>query len=734
VIYLLEETNLINDLEFSKSLNFFLDDVYWEVTLDGEWTVLQFCLMIGITIPYFCYNEKLTIAGNCRMCLVELNNNIVVSCATTLDSGMSIYTNNKRVQWSREGILEFLLVNHPLDCPICDQGGECDLQDISLIFGSDRGRFYDDYKRSIDNLNCCGPLIKTVMTRCIHCTRCVRFLNEVSGVFELGVFGRGLFSEIGTFVESTFMDELSGNIIDLCPVGALTSMPYAFTARPWELISFESIDVLDALGSSIKIDVINNQVARILPSLEESINEEWLSNKARFSYDSLNVQRHFYPRIRLFSKFVVLSWEAIINIFFVFLFSRYYFFFEVICGFFLDIETAFSVKDFFNSLGCSNLNYQHNYDLLFDFRFLYLLNSTIIGLENIYLCFFLGLNLRVESPLLNARLRKSYLSQGCSLLCFSFGLSVDYLSFPVINFSNSLNNFKFFLEGKFFLSKLFLFEDYFSLRLLSFDFLNHDSFSFFLGHSVLSRLDSNFFIDSLNFLFNKFALFSKNCLNIVSNYLGRLSCFEVGVLPNVNSSLFLFERIISNAFLYLVGTDRVINNLIYSDLNFVVYQGSFQESSQLLNFSLIFPVTVYTERLSTYLNIEGKIRRTQKAISCFFFVYSDWEIFRALFFFRSLFYSSNFSILENFFYLVSFFTDLISYSCLFFNKLTVLNEILEPFFFNLLFLNLKVLKIINGLFSYNLGNYYSCDQYTRNSKVMNICSLNLHLFNFSPYF
>jgi NADH dehydrogenase/NADH:ubiquinone oxidoreductase subunit G len=214
-------------------LFFTINDVFY--SLDDsfpECTIYQFCFSMKIFLPCFCYHEKLTIAGNCRICIVEVNSKMLVSCGTLLEDDMFICTDNLRVRESREGILEFLLVNHPLDCPICDQGGECDLQDISFVFGSDRGRFYEEKKRSIDNINCCGPLIKTVMTRCIHCTRCVRFLNEVSGVFNLGVLGRGLNMEIGTFVENNLFDELSGNIIDLCPVGALTSMPFAFTARP----------------------------------------------------------------------------------------------------------------------------------------------------------------------------------------------------------------------------------------------------------------------------------------------------------------------------------------------------------------------------------------------------------------------------------------------------------------------------------------------------------------------
>lgn len=283
----------------------FIDGIPYNFRKDC--TIYQFCFLRGVALPCFCYHEKLSIAGNCRMCLVEANGALVVACAMPLLPEMVVFTQSLRVQLAREGVVEFLLANHPLDCPICDQGGECDLQDISLLFGSDRGRYYELRKRSVDNLNCGGPLIKTVMTRCIHCTRCVRFLTELCGLFDLGLLGRGLSMEIGTYVERFFDHELSGNIVDLCPVGALTSMPFAFTARPWELSSIESIDVLDSVASSIRLDVANNKVMRILPRLSEEVNEEWITNKARFSYDSFSLQRNSFPRVRVNGRLVAIS-------------------------------------------------------------------------------------------------------------------------------------------------------------------------------------------------------------------------------------------------------------------------------------------------------------------------------------------------------------------------------------------------------------------------------------------
>jgi len=213
-------------------ISFFIDDVEYTINKNEIYTIFQFCFKEKIFLPCFCYHEKLSIAGNCRICLVQVNTSLAASCAVAITDNISIYTNNKRVKYARESVLEFLLVNHPLDCPICDQGGECDLQDITLVFGGDRGRFYENFKKSVDNFNCYHPLIKTIMTRCIHCTRCVRFLHEIQGEFSFGLIGRGSFMEIGTYIDNFFFGELSGNIIDLCPVGALTSMPYAFTIRP----------------------------------------------------------------------------------------------------------------------------------------------------------------------------------------------------------------------------------------------------------------------------------------------------------------------------------------------------------------------------------------------------------------------------------------------------------------------------------------------------------------------
>merc|ERR1719457_24424 len=258
--------------------------------------------MVGVEIPRFCYHDRLSIAGNCRMCLVEVEKAAkpVAACAMPVMNGWKVKTNSDFTRKAREGVMEFLLVNHPLDCPICDQGGECDLQDQSMAFGSSRSRFVDvkfDGKAAFENKNI-GPLVKTIMTRCIQCTRCVRFGNEIAGVEDLGTTGRGGDMQIGTYVEKMFKSELSGNIIDICPVGALTSKPYAFTARPWETRKTESIDVMDAVGSNIVVSTRAGDVMRVLPRLHEEINEEWISDKTRFAYDGLKRQRLTEPMVR----------------------------------------------------------------------------------------------------------------------------------------------------------------------------------------------------------------------------------------------------------------------------------------------------------------------------------------------------------------------------------------------------------------------------------------------------
>ncbi|MBI2584827.1 MAG: NADH-quinone oxidoreductase subunit NuoG, partial [Rhodospirillales bacterium] len=279
-----------------------------EIEVEAGLTILQACELAGIEIPRFCYHERLSIAGNCRMCLVKMERapKPIASCAMPVADGMVIHTDTPEVRKMRRSVMEFLLINHPLDCPICDQGGECDLQDQAMGYGFDRSRYHEN-KRAVKD-KYMGPLIKTIMTRCIHCTRCIRFATEVAGVPELGATGRGENMEVGTYVEKALTSELSGNMIDLCPVGALTSKPYAFMARSWELKKTESIDVLDAIGSNIRVDTRGAEVMRILPRLNEDVNEEWISDKTRFACGGLRRQRLDRPYVRRDGKLQSTSW------------------------------------------------------------------------------------------------------------------------------------------------------------------------------------------------------------------------------------------------------------------------------------------------------------------------------------------------------------------------------------------------------------------------------------------
>ncbi|TYJ27447.1 hypothetical protein E1A91_A07G187900v1 [Gossypium mustelinum] len=387
-----------------------------EVSVDGfpvkipkGMTVLQACEIAGVDIPRFCYHSRLSIAGNCRMCLVEVEKSPkpVASCAMPALPGMKIKTDTPLAKKACEGVIEFLLMNHPLDCPICDQGGECDLQDQSMAFGSDRGRF-TEMKRSVVDKNL-GPLVKTVMTRCIQCTRCVRFATEVAGVQDLGMLGRGSGEEIGTYVEKLMTSELSGNVIDICPVGALTSKPFAFKARNWELKGTETIDVTDAVGSNIRIDSRGPEVMRILPRLNEDINEEWVSDKTRFCYDGLKRQRLNDPMIRgAHGRFKAVSWrDALAVVAEVALHVKPE---EIvgITGQLSDAESMMALKDLLNRMGSNNVWFEGTgTNPSADLRYRYLMNSSIAGLEKADVFLLVGTQPRYEAAMINARIRKT---------------------------------------------------------------------------------------------------------------------------------------------------------------------------------------------------------------------------------------------------------------------------------------------------------------------------------------
>ena len=376
-------------------------------------TIIQACELADVEIPRFCYHERLAIAGNCRMCLVEVAGGPpkpVASCAVNIVEGMQIFTNTPMVKKAREGVMEFLLANHPLDCPICDQGGECDLQDQAYQYGKGKSNYHEP-KRAIKDKNM-GPLIKTQMTRCIHCTRCVRFIEDVAGTCEIGAIGRGENMEITTYLEKNITSELSGNVIDLCPVGALTSKPYAFKSRSWELKKTYSIDVNDALGSNIRIDSRGFEIMRILPTLNEDINEEWLSDKARFCYDGLKYQRIDKCYIKKNNKLVSLDYLDALN--------------EIakkindlkpqeigaLTGQLSSVEDIFSLKKLLEKKSITNFDCRLNDEKINPSDdSSYLFNSTISGIDEADFCLLIGVNPRKDAPVLNARLRKRFLSK-----------------------------------------------------------------------------------------------------------------------------------------------------------------------------------------------------------------------------------------------------------------------------------------------------------------------------------
>ena len=412
-----------------------------DVEVEEGLTVLQACEQAGVEIPRFCYHEKLSIAGNCRMCLVEMEKSPkpIASCAMPAADGMVIKTNTEKVEKSRKGVMEFLLANHPLDCPVCDQGGECDLQDQSMFYGIDKSRFKEN-KRDVPE-KYMGPLIKTQMTRCIHCTRCIRFATEVAGVPELGAIGRGENMQITTYLEKAMESELSANVIDLCPVGALTSKPYVFEARPWELKKTETIDVMDAVGSNIRVDTYGWEVKRVLPRINEEINEEWISDKTRYACDGLKNQRLDSPYMKKNTKFEKISWKEAYNKIFEKISETPSEKIAALTGDMTNMETMFALKEFFEKTIRSE-NLDSRVDNLYvntSDRENYLLNSSIEGIEDSDLIILIGANPRFEATMLNSRIRKAYLNNNTDI--FSLG-DIGDLNYPYEVLDNSTKTIK----------------------------------------------------------------------------------------------------------------------------------------------------------------------------------------------------------------------------------------------------------------------------------------------------
>ncbi|KAF1827562.1 NADH-quinone oxidoreductase [Dissoconium aciculare CBS 342.82] len=594
-----------------------------ELTIDGKKVsieagsaLIQACEKAGATIPRYCYHEKLMIAGNCRMCLVEVERapKPVASCAWPVQPGMVVKTDSPLVHKAREGVMEFLLANHPLDCPICDQGGECDLQDQSMRYGADRGRFHElGGKRAVEDKNI-GPLVKTSMNRCIHCTRCVRFANDVAGAPEMGSTGRGNDIQIGTYLETALDTELSGNVIDLCPVGALTSKPYAFRARPWELYHTETVDVLDGLGSNIRVDARGLQVMRILPRLNDDVNEEWINDKTRFACDGLSTQRLTTPLIRRDNQFQPATWENVL----VEISEKFK---EIapkgdeikfVAGALVDTELLVSAKDLANRLGSENLALDHTQGSSplahgIDVRSNYAFNSKITGIEEADAILLVGTNPRLEASVLNARIRKQWLRSDLEV-----GLvGEDFEStFEYEKLGEKVGDLKSALDGEF--GK--------KLKEAKRPMI-------IVGSAAVEHADAKAIYETVGSFVEKnksnFRTEEWNGFNVLQRSASRTGAFEVGWTvqnPEVAKT--------QPKFIWLFGADEITADDIPKDA-FVVYQGHHGDRGAALA-DVVLPAPAYTEKGATYVNTEGRVQISRPATSLYGVAREDWKIIRAV--------------------------------------------------------------------------------------------------------
>jgi NADH-quinone oxidoreductase subunit G len=574
-----------------------------EVEVPAGATVLQACEAAGKEIPRFCYHERLSIAGNCRMCLVEVAPGPPkpqASCALPAADNMQVKTDSLMVKKAREGVMEFLLINHPLDCPICDQGGECDLQDQAVAYGRGNTR-YEDNKRAVTE-KYMGPLIKTVMTRCIHCTRCVRFAEEVAGVEEIGAVGRGETMQITSYLEKAVTSEMSGNVIDLCPVGALTSKPYAFEARPWELAKTESIDVMDAVGSNIRVDSRGRAVLRIQPRLHEEINEEWISDKTRFAFDGLSARRLDTPYVRKAGKLEKASWnEAFAAIKSAITDNDV----TAIAGDLADVETMAALKDLLNALGSTRYDARQNGAVADSAaRASYLFNSTIAGIESADLILLIGTDVRKEAAVLNTRLRRAVRKRGAKIV--NLGPVAD-LAFHVEQLGTDLSSLKMMAQGA----------HPFVERLKA-----AKRPAIIVGEAALARADGLAVLHAARSIADKYMIKDGwNGFNVLAQSASRVGALDIGFASHGRVPAILASK---PKVLFNYGGDdvRVVGS-------FHIYIGTHGDASA-KTADVILPSAVYTEKSATYVNLEGRVQQTQRAVFPVGDAREDWTIIRAL--------------------------------------------------------------------------------------------------------
>ncbi|MFC3676653.1 NADH-quinone oxidoreductase subunit NuoG [Ferrovibrio xuzhouensis] len=588
-----------------------------QVTVEPGTTVLQACEAAGKEIPRFCYHERLTIAGNCRMCLVEQEKapKPIASCAMPAADNMVIKTDTPMVKKAREGVMEFLLINHPLDCPICDQGGECDLQDQAMGYGKGSSR-YDENKRAVKD-KYMGPLVETVMTRCIHCTRCIRFAQEVAGVPELGAIGRGEDMQITTYLQQAMTSELSGNVIDLCPVGALTSKPYAFTARSWELRKTETIDAMDAVGANIRIDVRGREVMRVLPRVNEDVNEEWLSDKSRFAYDGLKDRRLDRPYVRRNGKLEAASWSeafaaiagalkgvagsqiaAIAG--------------DMACG-----ESVLALKDLMEKLGSPNLDCRQDGAMIDPAtRAGYLFNAGIAGIDEADAILIVGSNPRREAALINARIRKRFLTGKVKIGLIGgeqpqLTYKYDYLgagAATLKDIAEGRNAFAEVLKGA-------------------------QRPGLILGQGAIARADGAAVLALARQVADACGLVKDgwNGFSMLHTAAARVGALDLGFVPGQGGKD--VAGILAGAqsgeirAVYLLGADEIDTTKLGSA--FVIYQGSHGDAGA-KRADVILPGAAYAEKDATWVNTEGRVQLGRRAAAPPGDARDDWAIIRAL--------------------------------------------------------------------------------------------------------
>lgn len=579
-----------------------------EVTVEPGTSIIQAAEQLGIEIPRFCYHDRLSVPANCRMCLVEVEKSPkpVASCAMPCAEDMKVFTNTPMVHKARKGVMEMLLINHPLDCPICDQGGECDLQDQAVGYGFDRSRYAEE-KRAVKDKEL-GPLIKTVMTRCIHCTRCVRFGEEIAGVNDLGVLNRGEHLEIGTYVEQMVSSELSGNLIDVCPVGALTNKPYAFTARPWELRKVDSLDVSDAVGGNIRIDVRGGEVMRILPRLHEQVNEEWMHDKARFAWDGLKLQRLDRPYVRKHGKLSPATWAEAFAVIAEKLAGVKGDRIGAVVGDLADAESIVALKDLMAALGSNNIECRQDgahYDVSnpAGYRF----NTTIAGIEMADAILLVGTNPRVEAPLVNARIRKNWLNNRIKVA--SIGVHAD-LNYPVKHLGGNAEVLADILAGKHEFSKVL--QDAKNPMII-------------VGAGALRRADGAQVQNLARDVAEKFNMVRDdwNGFNMLHTAASRMGALALGFTGGRD-----LDALMGMDVLYLLGADELRTDKISRNA-FVIYQGHHGDAGA-ARADVILPGAAYTEKNATYVNIEGRVQQARQATFAPGEAREDWKILRAL--------------------------------------------------------------------------------------------------------